>query len=71
MTANMKMAVLWVLTLCSLADVYHHFRGTCCLHHQGDKTMVNFYQTTQHYNPQDSHFQDNNNLFEGTTTTFT
>jgi hypothetical protein len=30
-----KMAVLWVVALCSLEEVYQRFRGPCCLHHQG------------------------------------
>jgi hypothetical protein len=46
---------------------YRRFRGTCCLHHQGNEialmmeaastsqTSVNFYQTTRRYNPEDSH----------------
>jgi hypothetical protein len=33
---NMKMAVLWAIVPCSLVDVYRHFRGAYCLHHQGD-----------------------------------
>jgi hypothetical protein len=57
--ASMKMAVLWVVAPCSLVDVYQHFRGPCCLHHQGpvrtSETLVNFYQTTRRYNPEDSH----------------
>jgi hypothetical protein len=37
-TSNfLKMAVLWVAALCSLVEVYLHFIGTCCLHHQGDE----------------------------------
>jgi hypothetical protein len=58
------MAVFWVVALCSLVEVYHRFRSTCCLHHQGDEraartseTLLNFYQTTQRYNPEDSHFR--------------
>jgi hypothetical protein len=31
-----KMAVFWVAAPCSLVEVYQRFRGTCCLHHQGD-----------------------------------
>jgi hypothetical protein len=31
-----KMAVLWVVAPCSLVEVYQRFRGSCCLHHQGD-----------------------------------
>jgi hypothetical protein len=62
---DMKMAVFWVVAPCSLVEVYQRFRGPCCLHYQGDKlmmeaastseTMVNFYQTTHCYNPEDSH----------------
>jgi hypothetical protein len=32
----MKMAVFWVVAPCILVEVYRLFRGTCCLHHQGD-----------------------------------
>jgi hypothetical protein len=32
----LKMAVFWVVASCSLVEVYWHFRGACCLHHQGD-----------------------------------
>jgi hypothetical protein len=37
---SMKMAVLWVVALCCLVDVNMHFRGICCLHHQGDETLM-------------------------------
>jgi hypothetical protein len=88
MTVRMKMAVFWVVTLCSLVEIYQHFRGTCWLHHQGpddggskylwnvsklsriwgshsgefeavrqQSSLVNFYQTTWHYNPEDNHHQ--------------
>jgi hypothetical protein len=30
------MAVFWVVTPCSLVEVYECFRGICCLQHQGD-----------------------------------
>jgi hypothetical protein len=54
---------------CSLVEVYRRFRGACCLHHQGDEslvalmmeaastseTSVNFYQTTRCNTPEDSH----------------
>jgi hypothetical protein len=36
MVAGKKMAVFWVVALCSLVEIYHCFRGICCLHHQGD-----------------------------------
>jgi hypothetical protein len=32
---SMKMAVFWVVAPCGLVEVYQHFRGACCLHHQG------------------------------------
>jgi hypothetical protein len=34
--ATTKMAVFWVGAPCSLTEDYIRFRGTCCLHHQGD-----------------------------------
>jgi hypothetical protein len=47
----------------SMLEVYQRFRGICCLHHHclmteaanTSETLVNFYQTTQRYNPEDSH----------------
>jgi hypothetical protein len=57
------MAFFWVVASCSLVDVYQRFRGPCCLYHQGDEaartseTLVNFYQTTRRYNPEDSHLR--------------
>jgi hypothetical protein len=66
------MAVFWVVAPCSLIEVYQHFRGPCCLHHQAiapmmeaartSETFVNFYQTTRRYIPEDSHFQSSNSL---------
>jgi hypothetical protein len=65
---SMKIVVFWVVAPCSLEEVYHRFRGPCCLHHQGDalmmeaartsETLVNFYQTTRRYNPENSHPRD-------------
>jgi hypothetical protein len=40
---QIKMAVFWVVAPCSLVEVYRHFRGACCFHHQDDETSVNFY----------------------------
>lgn len=37
--ASMKTEVSWVHTPCSLVDVYHCFRGTCCFNHQGYENM--------------------------------
>jgi hypothetical protein len=42
---HMKMAVFWVVALCSLVEVYQRFRGPCCLHHQGDETHMNVFNT--------------------------
>jgi hypothetical protein len=53
---SMKMAVFWVVAPCSLVKVHQRFRGSCCLHHQGE-TLVNFYQTTRRYNPKYSHLR--------------
>jgi hypothetical protein len=67
-----KMVVFWVVATCSLVEVYQRFRGPCCLHNQGaiiraialmmeaartSETLVNFYQTTRRYNPEDSHLR--------------
>jgi hypothetical protein len=60
---NIKMAVFWLAAPCILVEVYRRFRVACCLHHQAlmmeaastSETSVNFYQTTWHYNPEDSH----------------
>jgi hypothetical protein len=65
-SSEMKMAVFWVVAACSLIEVYRRFRGTCCLHHQGthrpddvgNTSLVNYYQTTGRYNPEDSHLQN-------------
>jgi hypothetical protein len=31
------MTVIWVVTPCSLVEVYRYFGGACSLHHQGDR----------------------------------
>jgi hypothetical protein len=57
---SMKMAVFWVVAQCSLVEVYQRFRGPCCLHPsiiRTSETLVNFYQTTRRYNPEDRHLQ--------------
>jgi hypothetical protein len=36
----MKMTVLWDVAPCSLVKVYRRFRGVCCLHHQGDESLI-------------------------------
>jgi hypothetical protein len=64
-----KMAVFWVVAPCIMVGVYQRFRSPCCLHHQGDEcqnseTLVNFYQTTRRYNPEDSHLPNEFSLNE-------
>jgi hypothetical protein len=62
----MKMAVFWVVAPCSLVEVYQRFRGPYCLHRKGalmleavrtSETLINFYQTTRRYNPEDSYLR--------------
>jgi hypothetical protein len=42
--ASVKMAVLWVVAPCGLVGVYQRFRGTCCLHRQGDELLYTVLQ---------------------------
>jgi hypothetical protein len=67
------MAVFWDVAPCSLVEVYQRLRGVCCLHHQGDEmmeaistseTLVNFYQTTRRYIPEDSHLHTHRHGYE-------
>jgi hypothetical protein len=64
------MAVFWVVAPCSVVEVYQRFRGPCRFHLQFDElialmmeaartseTLVNFYQTTLRYKPEDSHLR--------------
>jgi hypothetical protein len=67
--ASMKMTVFWDVRLCCLVEAYRRFRGTCCLHHQGDEslitlmmeaastteTSINFYSSTWRNILEDSH----------------
>jgi hypothetical protein len=39
----MKIAVFWIVAPCSLVDVYRRFRGTCCLHYQGDVSCIMYH----------------------------
>jgi hypothetical protein len=61
MAVCVKMAVFWVVALSSLIEVYQCFRGTRLLialmmeAASTSETLVNFCQTTQRYNPEDSH----------------
>jgi hypothetical protein len=50
MVVSMKMAVFWVVVPCSHIAMMMEAAGT-------SETLVNFYQTTWHYNPEDSHLR--------------
>jgi hypothetical protein len=38
-----KMAVFWIVAPCCLVEVYQRFRGSRCLHHQGDHRQILLY----------------------------
>jgi hypothetical protein len=53
------MAVFWVVVLCSLVEIYHHFRGEVIITLKMEaastsETLVNFYLTAWCNNPEDS-----------------
>jgi hypothetical protein len=52
----MKIAVFWIVTLCSLVEVHRRFRGACRLMMEAASAsliLVNFYKTTWCNNPED------------------
>jgi hypothetical protein len=54
----MKMAVFWIVAPRSLVEVYQRLPRAIALMMEAASTSemsVNFYQTTQYYNPEDSH----------------
>jgi hypothetical protein len=53
--ASMKMAVFWIVTSCSLVEVYRRFIVLMMEAASTSKTSVNFYRTTRHNTPEDSH----------------
>jgi hypothetical protein len=57
----MKMAVFWIVAPCSLVEVYRRFGGgLIALTIEAEKsfeTLINFCQTMQTYNPEDSHLR--------------
>jgi hypothetical protein len=67
----MELAVFWVVAPCRLVRVYQRFGGLYCLYHQGDdnggpddggstdlqKRLINSYQFTRRYNPEDNHLK--------------
>jgi hypothetical protein len=51
----MKMAVFWVVAPCSLVEVIIAIIALMMEAARTSETLVNFYQTTRRYNPEDSH----------------
>jgi hypothetical protein len=55
----LKITVFWVLVQCSMEEIYQSFRGICCVNSptmeaaSTSETLVNFYQTTWRWNPED------------------
>jgi hypothetical protein len=49
------MAVFWVVAPCSLVEVMIALMTEAA---RTSETMVNFYQTTRRYNPEDSHLRN-------------
>jgi hypothetical protein len=49
------MAVFWVVAPHSLVEVYQRFIALMMEAARTSETLVNFYQTTRRYNPEDSH----------------
>jgi hypothetical protein len=55
-----RLYIFWVVAPCSLVEVYQRFRGPWVLialmmeAARTSETLVNFYQTTRRYNPEDS-----------------
>jgi hypothetical protein len=57
-----KMAVFWVVEPCSLVEVYNISEVLAAsiiraMSKDYSETLVNFYQTTRRYNPEDSHLR--------------
>jgi hypothetical protein len=53
------MAVFWIAAPCSLVEVYQRFGVIAMMMEAArtSETLVNFYQTTRRYNPEESHFR--------------
>jgi hypothetical protein len=55
---KMKITVFWNIASRSLVEIDRRFRDAYYLHHEGDETSVNFYQTTRRNNPEDVYTLD-------------
>jgi hypothetical protein len=55
------MAIFWVVAPCILVEVYQRFRAIALMMEaaRSSETLLNFYQTTRRYNPEDSHLHIN------------
>jgi hypothetical protein len=60
---TLKLRIFWDVLPCSQLNVDRHFRGVCCLHHQGalimeaartSETLVDIQLRTWQYIPEDS-----------------
>jgi hypothetical protein len=51
------MAVFLAVAPCSLVEVYQRFIALMMEAAKTSETLVNFYQTTRRYNPEDSHLR--------------
>jgi hypothetical protein len=51
------MAVFWVVEPCSQGDESTRLIALMMEAARTSETLVNFYQTTRHYNPEDSHLR--------------
>jgi hypothetical protein len=54
----MNMAVFRVVAPCRQAEVYQHFGIALVVEAALISETLNFYQTSQRYNPEDSHLSD-------------
>jgi len=46
-----QVEVFWVVMSCSVTVGHQRFRYPCCLHIQGEETLVPNHNTTRRYNP--------------------
>jgi hypothetical protein len=54
---SIKMAVFWVVAPCSLVDSSARLIALMMEAARTSETLVNFYQTTRRYNPEESHLR--------------